>query len=224
MRRQDSVWAGYDRETEPERRMELLGKIEKELAEEADLMAMNTESEDRKAMPAIRRQLYDRRHPSSGNAAGTSVDRYLWQCVNFIQIYDASALLRRRSVREVKEALLEMGFPQNPDSCEPLYEEALYWEVRNAARRYFKTCSGGEYRRTLFGMLGSSDMDKRRQMCTDTWKMTLGLADRLGLHPELKLWNEAILDEFAMTAEDAAERMRSYDEKNRRAGAQRASQ
>lgn len=93
-------------------------------------------------------------------------------------------------------------------------ETALYWEIRNAAKRYFKTCMGSEYRRSLFGLLSPNASDQKRQMCLEVWRMTEGLEKRLGMQEELKLWTKAVQDEYRTTDPSAPARLKEISEKS----------
>ena len=137
-----------------------------------------------------------------------SVDRYLWQCVNFVQLYDTSRLFKKGKRWEVEEFLSEGGYTDAMNAG-PDGKRALYWEIRNAAKRFFKTCSGSEYRRALFGLLSPGKEDQKSQMCLDTWKMTLGISERLSLSDELSLWTKAVMDEYLLADPQAEDRMRT---------------
>ena len=143
----------------------------------------------------------------SASSQKPSVDRYLWQCVNFSQLYDTSRLFKKGKRREVEEFLAEGGYT-DAMGAGPNGERALYWEIRNAAKRFFKTCSGSEYRRSLFGLLSPGGEDQKKQMCLDTWKMTMGVGERLGISDSLSLWTKAVMDEYLAADPQAEERMR----------------
>jgi hypothetical protein len=135
-----------------------------------------------------------------------SVDRWLWACVNFIQVYSSSRFFRRGGKKEVSQFLKESGYLEAASYGEA-GEAALYWEIRNTAKRYFKTCMGSEYRRSLFGLLSPNGADQKKQMCKDVWRMTLGLEKRFDLSDELKLWTKAVHDEYVLTDPRASEQL-----------------
>ncbi len=192
-------WTAYYKEIQPERRFQLLETL---LAEEAD-----DGSND------FRKHLYFLRHPD-GNAEKVSTDLYLWQCVNFGQIYDTSSVFKKSGRREIEKFLDDAGYSEavkaGPDG-----ERALYWEIRNAARRFFKTCTGSDYRRTLFGLLGPGQKDQKEHMTLDTWKMTEGVGKRLGLEEKLALWTQAVMDEYKDADPTASDRMNALKSKSR---------
>ena len=89
-------------------------------------------------------------------------------------------------------------------------------EVRNAVRRYFDTCKSDNYHKKLFGMTHSSSDEKEKQRCIDTWKMSAGLAQRVGLEDEMSLFNRAVAEEYRLSRADALtleEAYRNYKKK-----------
>ena len=187
------AWNEYYRELEPERRS---GMLERLSGEEPD-----------DGSNGYRKRLFSLRYLEGENKE-PSVDRYLWQCVNFVQLYDTSRLFRKNGRKEAERFLSENGYHEAMAGG-PEGEKALYWEIRNAAKRYFKTCSGTEYRRALFGLLSPGKGDQKRQMTLDTWKMTTGIGERLGMPDTLELWTKAVMDEYRLTDPQAEDRMRT---------------
>ena len=183
------AWQEFYMELEPARRAQLL---QKNLTEEEDDGAN-----------AYRNRLFSLRYMEEGKPE-PSVDRWLWACVNFVQVYSSSRLLKRGGKREVCQFLEKSGYRE---AAGETLEAALYWEIRNAAKRYFKTCTGTEYRRVLFGLLSPGEADQRKHMCEDVWKMTTGLERRFGMTQELALWTKAVHDEYYLTDPRAQERL-----------------
>ena len=185
------VWNEYYREPEPDRRRRIFEKLAAEYPDPE--------------LDGCRQRVFTLRH-AGGTGKDLETDRYLWQCVNFIQLYDTSRLFKRGARKEVESFLREGGYDEmlRLDSAG---ETALYWEIRNAAGRYFKTCAGPEYRKVLFGLISTGDADRKKQIARDAWKMTRGLTQRLGLGGRLDVWNRAVLDEYDLTDPSAHERM-----------------
>lgn len=185
------AWQEYYMELEPERRFRLLQQ--------------NLSQEEDDGANALRQRLFFLRHMEEGKSQ-PSVDRYLWACVNFVQVYGSSRLFKKSGKKEIEKFLEQSGY-REALSVGDAGEAALHWEIRNAAKRYFKTCTGKEYRRSLFGLLSPGEADQKRQMCQDVWKMTLGLQRRFDMAGELELWTKAVHDEFVLTDPDALERL-----------------
>ncbi len=192
------VWQEYYIQLEPDRRKELLHRL---LKEEADDGAN-----------AVRQKLFSLRYMEEGKTE-PSVDRWLWACVNFVQVFSTSRFLKRGGRKEVEQFLDSSGYREALSAGER-GETALYWEIRNAAKRYFKTCMGSEYRRSLFGLLSPNASDQKRQMCLEVWRMTEGLEKRLGMQEELKLWTKAVQDEYRTTDPSAPARLKEISEKS----------
>ena len=195
MYRKDPVWNEYYRETEPRRRKELLN-------------AAASRAPEDEVLP-YRRLFFEKRHSDHGKLS-TDVDLYLFQCVNFIQLARASRLFRRSGEKELRSVIGELGF-REAEAAGEAGKAALYWEIRNAVRRYIKSCGDGSYRRMVFGLIGTSDKDRKKQICEDIWHMTNGLARKFGMEEELSLWKEAVLDEYAGADYEAMDRFREYD-------------
>ncbi len=188
------AWMEFYRELEPEARAEILERL------------LNEEPDD--GSNTCRKKLFSKRY-MEGNNPKPSVDRYLWQCVNFVQLYDTSRLLKKGARKELKAFLAGSGYDESMEAGME-GEKALYWEIRNAAKRFFKTCKGTEYRRSLFGLLSPGKTDQANQMTIDTWKMTEGVGRRLGMEDHLSLWTKAVLDEYRQADPLAEDRMRKY--------------
>jgi len=156
-----------------------------------------------------RLQLWDARHASkTGTPAET--DRLLFQFVNLIQVYRSARLFKRGAAKEVKKVFSEMHFSE-AGYYGPAGEKALYWEIRNAAMRYFKTCEGSAYNRSLFGLIGSGEVGKRDRVCEDVWQMTRGLALRTGLDEEIRVWNQAVTDAYSQFEGNARAMLEAYE-------------
>ena len=86
-------------------------------------------------------------------------------------------------------------------------------EIRNAARRYFETCKTDGYHRKFFGIAASKPEEKEKQRCIDVWRMTYGLAERLGLEEEMDLFCRALSEAYRLSRVDGltlTEAYRSY--------------
>ena len=193
-----SEFADYYRETEPARRKEMLAQLCESLPEDG--------------AGEYRKQLLTARHTDPARP-GHEVDRMLFMCVSFIQMYKSARLFAKGTRKDVLTAMKEMGFERARDFGEA-GEEALYQEIRNAAARYFKTCESASYNRRLFGLAASGEENRKNRMCRDAWQMSEGLATRTGLTEEMKIWNRGVLDAFAATGEGAREMFRAFGEKN----------
>ena len=89
------VWQEYYIQLEPDRRKELLHRL---LKEEADDGAN-----------AVRQKLFSLRYMEEGKTE-PSVDRWLWACVNFVQVFSTSRFLKRGGRKEVEQFLDSSGY------------------------------------------------------------------------------------------------------------------
>ena len=87
---------------------------------------------------------------------------------------------------------------------------ALYWEYRNAARRYFATTASKGYGRKVFGIIAANEEDRKKRSCADAYEMSIGLARRLALDEEMTLFSDAVRDEYSCYDAAAAERLEDY--------------
>ncbi len=191
---QSEKWDAYYRELEPGRRRAMLDEL--------------CASEPDDGANAYRRTLFRARHEDE-KSPGCEVDRMLFMCVYFLQLYKTARMFRSSAAKEVLGSLREMRFDQAGQYGEA-GEKALYWEIRNAAARYLSTCNSPGYNRGLFGLTPSRDEGRQERILRDVWQMSEGLSRRAGLARELALWNQAVLDAYCQTGANARARFEAY--------------
>ena len=196
MYEQSARWNEYYRETDRKKRLSLRNEL------------FMLEADD--GANEYRKKLYERRYINPKDSSQEQ-DLYLWNCVNFIEISRSGKLFKRHTRKEILKALKQMGFDEMPEYG-PAGEKALYWEIRNGAKRYFQTCSDKSYRRQVFGLLSTTDEDRGRQMCRDAWDMSAGLAEAFQLQEELRIWSQAVKDQYSAVDGEAASRFQEYHE------------
>ena len=191
---QTAGWSEYYRELEPKRRRLLLERF--------------CEEEPDDGANAYRRILFEARH-TDPKAPGHEVDRMLFQCIDFMQLYRSARIFRENAVKSVCRAIKELRFDLAGQYGEA-GTGALYWEIRNTAARYLSTCSSPSYNRRLFGLAPSNEGSRNDRVLRDFWQMSEGLARRTGLETELAIWNQAVADAYCMTGEGAREQLEAY--------------
>jgi len=196
MYEQNAQWNEYYRELSPERRRRMLGEM----------------SAQDDGANAFRLRLWEARHGGSG---GAEVDRFLFQFVSLPQTYYSASVFKKSAAREVEKAMRSLLTEEAVRQGES-GERALYWEIRNAAARYFKTCESAGYNRGLFGMPASGDAGRKNRVCRDVWQMTLGLEARTGMKEALRIWNRAVLDEHARFDPDGPALLETYKSKKKK--------
>ena len=202
---QSVKWNRYYQELEPRERKKLYDDLKV--------------SEPDDGANAYREQLLTARY-TDPKLPGHEVDYFLFQCVSLIQTYRIANFFRRAAVKEVEEALRIMHYDEALQYGEA-GEKALYWELRNAAARYFKTCEMSSYNRSLFGLIQSGSESRMDRMCRDTWQITRGLAKRTGMEERMQIWNQAVLDAYMQADSGGAERLKAIEEKNDKQGKKR---
>ena len=198
MYEQSARWNEYYRELEPRRRRELLDRL------------CMTEPDD--GANEYRQLLYRARHVDE-KQPGHEVDRFLFSCLSFAQLWSSARMFKKSARREVERSLKEMLADGAAEYGEA-GERALYWEIRNAAARYLKTCENTGYNRALFGLIASGDESRADRVCRDVWRMTEGLAERLNLGDQLRVWNRAVRDAYFMSDPGGQRRFEEYRERN----------
>lgn len=142
------------------------------------------------------------------------VDRYLWQLVFLPGLYKKRGYFFSNVAKElqsVEEELLLAGFrPLNEAE-----EAALYWEIRNAADRYFATCSGARYGKKAFGMKLADNEEKRQKACEDAWIISRGLLIHTGKEEEMRVFGDAVRDSYFNYDVNAREMYEEYDRLHR---------
>lgn len=189
------IFETYYSKTDPDQREHIL-----------DGLQVQTKREEDWARAAG--ELYQRRHEDQ-KAKGQKPDRFLWNMINLVIISKSARFFAKRSRRETIEALDAME-GKTRETYPDVGEGAIYWEYRNAARRYFATTSSKGYGRKVFGIISANENDRKLRSCADAYDMSIGLMRRLGLDKEMALFTDAVRDEYACYDAAAAERLAEY--------------
>lgn len=195
MYEQSAKWNAFYMETEPDKRLEMFNEL------------CMTEPDD--GANEYRKILLDKRYKNPKDPKA-KVDNYLWQCINLPYLYKNTKLFTKSHIKELKKVWKDMGFDEVSEYGE-VGEKALYWEVRNMARRYFGTCNDKGYGRKLFGLVSANDDERTIHMCKDAWTMSYGLADKLMQEDMMKVFNQAVKDEYCTVDDGAADRFAGYE-------------
>lgn len=146
---------------------------------------------------SFRLHLFQLRHGE--DTSSITQDLFLWQCVNLSSLY-GGFFFREHKKNELLQSLKGMGFDLAQTDLE---KQILYWELRNAIKRYIKTADSPGFRRKAFGILSSSDEEKQAQVCKDLWKMSFGLSEQFGLREDMLPLCSAANDEYVASYQDA---------------------
>ena len=160
---------------------------------------------------SYRKALYEYRYVDPADPQ-KKLDRFMLAFLDFLYLYRSSRILPGRYVKEVKTTIGSLELDERVHT-DPLFAEAFSLEVRNAARRYFETCKTDGYHRKFFGITASKPEEKEKQRCIDVWRISYGLAERLGLEEEMDLFCRALSEAYRLSRVDGltlAEAYRSY--------------
>ena len=194
MYEQSARWNEYYRELEPKKRLKLRNEL------------FMLEPDD--GANEYRKFLYEIRYTDPKNPKEER-DLFLWHCINFPFIFRNARVFKGFARKELRGAIAELHLADAAEYGEA-GERALYWEIRNTAKRYFSTTESGSYRKKLFGMMNSAESERNFQRCKDCYEMSEGVAKRLGMETELSIWVQAVEDEFICTGENAAANLEDY--------------
>ena len=180
------------------------------MADFSDLLESYYEEID----PAKRKKILDEYLAAAGDSdpAAAKLDRFMLAFLDFLYLYRSSRVLPGRYVKEVEATIGALEHDERVHT-DPLFAEAFSLEVRNAARRYFDTCKTDGYHRKFFGIAASKPEEKEKQRCIDVWRMSYGLAERLGLEEEMDLFCRALSEAYRLSRVDGltlTEAYRSY--------------
>lgn len=127
---------------------------------------------------AYRRLMLKRRYTDPKRPAD-AVDTYLWQCINFPYLYKSAGTMMKKNIKELHKVWKQSGFDQM-ESFGEAGEKAMYWEIRNMAKRYFETCRNSKnYGKRFFGLMSAKEGGKLAHITRDAWEMSYGLSGRL---------------------------------------------
>ena len=145
-------------------------------------------------LPPIIGRLYELRYVDQKNPEN-EVDLFLWYLVNLLQYHSAPGLLKKKTRKDILSIYRRMELVSE---CPHTEEEdrILYWELRNAIRRYFGTLSAPSYGKKLFGTLSAKDDERIARMEEEAWKLSYGNAVKFDLVEESELFCRAADDEY----------------------------
>lgn len=140
----------------------------------------------------LSKKYFEIRH-SGKRGVDLAIDKFLYNCVVLVSLNKGNRFFKKSHRKEVINLFKETGLFDIENEKE---KAALYWEFRNAARRYFETCKSPSYKRKLFGAMNSTEDAKRDFMEEDAYKMSRGIGERLEVTEEIALWTLAVEDEL----------------------------
>lgn len=183
----NETWKDYYEELNPEKRK--------------DLLRAHLQEEDDGAN-ALREALFEKRYTDPRDP-GRKVDFFLMQCLILTGVFRSRNFPLVKARMEVEKTRSVLGL-ENAGLFSEAEEAACYFELRNAARRYFTTCTGTNYGKSLFGLKKSTPSLRRDQALREGINMSVGICRAAGMEEEMRLWIDAVRDAFADIFEDGA--------------------
>ena len=150
----------------------------------------------------------DKKHPEK------QVDRFLFNLISLATIAKTPGFFPKFRKKEVLSIVTSMQLDDRPLQ-DPECEAVLYWEYRNAVRRYIATCDDPSYGRTLLGMKPSDAAGRREKCCEDVWSFSFGVADMVGLQKEMAALCRAANDEYCILHPDVESLEAEYKRYNK---------
>lgn len=185
----DERWSEFYRELDPDRRRELY-------------QAIVQDGEDDGA-DAFRKELMDMRYTDPKDSSH-KVDNFLWNMVIMPGYLRPMYAIKAMGESEIRKIIRDLGL-ENAQEWDETKRAAAYWEYRNAAARYLKTCEGPSYAKKLFGTMQSTDEEKLARAAKDFYSMAITVPVKYGKEKEMELFSRAVEDAFRSSSH-AAER------------------
>lgn len=152
---------------------------------------------------ALRKKLYDNRYHDP-KKPGKRVDRGIWEMVVMPAYMGGFLTTKKRTRAYIATSLQNLGITEETRS-EAVLTSAVYWEIRNIAKRFYKSCESPRYGRKFFGITESSWEEKQVRCGRDVWIMAEVVADKFDMKREMKVFSDAVIDEFYRVSEQSEE-------------------
>lgn len=195
MTERSELLESYYEELDPAKRRAILASYEE------------TEGAD-DAVLSYRKELYDYRYTNPKDPT-RPVDQFMMALLTFMYFYKQGIIFPGRFTKQVRGIVKDLERDAKVHEDEDM-AEAFKMEVRNAVRRYFDTCKSDSYHKKFFGIQASSADEKETQRCLDTWRMSLGIAERLSLKDEMTLLCQAVDEEYRLSRADGLSLEEAY--------------
>ncbi|MCQ2507620.1 MAG: hypothetical protein MJ097_02385 [Dorea sp.] len=159
----------------------------------------------------LRKKLYDSRYHDP-KKPGKKVDRGIWEMVVMPSYLSGFIVSKERIKKYIDVSLTNLGINDEVRNDEVL-SSAVYWEIRNIARRFYKTCESPQYGRKFFGITESSWEEKQVRCGHDVWIMAEVVAEKFDKKEDMKIFSDAVVDEFFLMSDQAEEIYRDIQRK-----------
>ena len=176
----NSAWTYYYKEIKEDKRRVLLDVVSSQIPDDG--------------ANAYRKSLLEIRY-TDPKIKDRPVDNFLKQLVNVMYTSKTIGLFKGPKKKELRKELEVLQIPQAL-AAGGIQETALYWELRNAVSLYLDTCLDSDYH-NFMGFRKMGDAARVRQICSDIWEMSDGIAFKLeDQSPELEFLRKAVKDTY----------------------------
>ncbi|MDO4976088.1 MAG: hypothetical protein Q4E53_02385 [Eubacteriales bacterium] len=183
------IWEEYYKELDPEKRWKLYEEI------------IYTEADD--GANALRKELFQWRY-TDPKKPGKRVDKGIWEMVVMPAHMSGFIAFRSRIQQHIDDSLKSLRMTKEIKNDDVLLS-AVYWEMRNIARRFYDTCKSSQYGRKLFGMKESTWPEKQIRCAHDVWTMAEIVPEKFDRKNEMQIFSDAVIDEFYILSEQSQE-------------------
>ncbi len=176
----NEAWSEFYDEIEPVKRREIMDRLLEEVEDDG--------------ANELRKNLFTERHKPPKNAV-RDVDNGIWHVIIVPSNLKLQYRMTPGTKSEIRRSMKAIGVA-DVDKTDPVQVSAVYWEIRNTAKRYFTTCNGPKYARKLFGILSSSDAEQLRKTAEDVWACAVGVPEHYKMVEEMRIFSDAVKDAF----------------------------
>lgn len=141
----------------------------------------------------LREELFTKRYVTR---KGVVNDTYLIHCLMLKNLYAQRKSLFLGFKKEVAKELATF-LPHDAAQLSEAEQSALYWELRNTARRYLDASRSDQYGKKLMGLVSASADEKLERVVKDLWSMSRGIALSSGNEKRMRPFCDALYDELA---------------------------
>lgn len=192
MRELDPKWETFYDEIDYEKRLDALKEIE-------DSAPLNEQEQYAK-------HLFETRFEEDGK-----VDTFMRSLLDNMYIYRFRGTRNhmRKTALEVQKNLFTFDAKEKGEP----YEDFLYWELRNVAKRYLSTQHDPSYNKKLFGTITSSIEERALAIVIDLLEISYGVALKTDATEDMKLYCEALEDAIRVESPAMIEHLPTMKEK-----------
>ncbi len=182
----DSNWTEYYTETDPDKRKEIYDRVSEISDDGANDLRLRL----------YHHRYVDEKHP--GRKADKGVMEMMIMPLNDKPKF---RLIKNSTIKEIRKSLKNLGLEEAGD--EDLSISAVYWEIRNSARRYFEHCKGPGYGRKWFGIMASTESEQLDLTARSVYLMADKIPSRFEMVSEMRIFSDAVRDEFTEMSPEA---------------------